>query len=175
MRSVKSKTYFDIGKEKLIFDAIFSTNHTSKLNITEHPVQTGANISDHAFKEADVLTFQIGMSDVMESHVAGQFSGNGSRSVDAYLKIRELQARRLPIMVSTKFGTYKNMMVETISADDDSTTTHALKATVVLKEMFVTEVSTVKISERPQKSSSTNEGDQKAIEADQSLLHKLFN
>lgn len=175
MKSVKSKTYFDTGKEKLIFDAIFSTNHTSRLNITEHPVQTGANVSDHAFKEADVLTFQIGMSDVMESHVMGQFAGSDSRSVDAYLKIKELQAQRLPIIVSTKFGIYNNMMIETISADDDSTTTHALKATVVLKELFVTEVTTVKISERPQKSSSTNEGDQKAIEADQSLLHKAFN
>lgn len=172
---IASKTYFDTGKEKLVFDAIFSTNYTNRLNITEHPVQVGANISDHAFEEATVLTFEIGMSDVMESYVEGQFGGNDSRSVDAYLKIRELQAQKLPLTVSTKFGIYNNMMVETISADDNSATTHALKATVVLKEIFVSEVTTVKISERPQKSSSTNEGDQKAIEADQSLLHKLFN
>lgn len=169
------KTYFDTGSERLVFDAVFSTEHSSSLSITDHPVQSGANISDHAFEEAKVLTFDIGMSDVMESYYSGQFSGGNSRSINAYIKLRELQSQRIPISVTTKLGVYTNMMLETIVAVDDNKTTEALRATVVLKQVFVTNVTTVKISERPQKSSETNEGDQKVIEADQSLLFTILN
>lgn len=168
------KTYFDTGKESLIFDAIFSTQHDTSLNITEHPVQTGADISDHAYEEAARLSFDIGMSDVMESLIPGQFSSNNSRSVSAYSKLRELQSQRLPITVVTRLGTYNNMMIETISTTDDNKTAYGLRATVALKQIFVASVITVKISERPHKSTQTNEGDQKVIKADEGFLFGLF-
>ncbi len=66
------------------------------------------------------------------------------------------------------------MMVETISTTDDSKTTYGLRATVTLKQIFVVSVTTVKISERPHKSEKTNEGDQKVIKADKSLLSSLL-
>lgn len=169
------KTYFDTGKEQLYFDAIFSTQHNTSINITSHPIQTGADISDHAYVEPNKLTFDIGMSDVMQSYLQGQYSDNSSRSVSAYKKLRELQSQRLPITIVTKLGTYKNMMIETISSTDDNKTTYGLRATITLKQIFVVNVATVKISERPHKSSTTNEGEQRVKEADKSLLSRLFN
>lgn len=169
------KTYFDTGKENLIFDAIFSAEHQTSLVITEHPVQTGSNISDHAYMEPITLTFEIGMSDVMKSSIPGQFSDNESRSVSAYLKLRQLQEQRLPITVVTRLGTYKNMMVLTIIAPEDNKTTYGLRANVTLRELPVVNVTTVKISQRPQKSQETNEGEQKVKEANQSFLSKLFD
>lgn len=169
------KTYFDTGAEKLVFDAIFTIQHDNSLNITEHPIQTGADIADHAYEEACRLTFDIGMSDVMKSFIKGQFTNNKSRSISAYLKLRELQKQRLPITVVTKLGTYTNMMVETISSTEDNKTTYGLRVTVVLKQIFVVNVATVKISSRPHKSSSSNEGDQKVQKANESILSGLFN
>lgn len=168
------KTYFDTGTEKLIFDAIFSTQHDTSLSITEHPVQSGASISDHAYEEAAKLTFDIGMSDVMQSYIPGQFSDNSSRSISAYAKLRELQTLRLPLSVVTKLDSYSNMLVETISTVEDNKTTYGLRATVTLKQVFVVNVNTVKISERPHKSAETNEGEQKVIKADESFLKSLF-
>lgn len=169
------KTYFDTGKEQFVFDAIFSTDYLHNLSITDHPVQTGANISDHAYEEATVLTFEIGMSDVMEGFKEGQFSKGITRSISAYSIIREMQSQRIPITVVTKFGSYTNMMVETLAVPDDVITAEGLRATVVLKQIFVVNVNTVKISERPQKSNESNEGEQKAIEVKQSILHKIIN
>lgn len=169
------KTYFDTGKEQLFFDAIFSAQHNTSLNITSHPVQSGADISDHAYEEPKKLTFDIGMSDVMQSFIVGQYSDNRSRSVSAFKKLRELQNQRLPVTVVTKLGTYKNMMIENISTIDDNKTTFGLRATVILREIFVVNVTTVKISERPHKSDCTNEGEQRVQKADESLLSKLFN
>lgn len=41
------KTYLDTSLGKFIFDAYFNISHESNLTITEHPIQSGANISDH--------------------------------------------------------------------------------------------------------------------------------
>lgn len=169
------KTYLDTGREKLIFDAIFSIQHESATNITEHPIQTGASIADHAYEEPSKLTFDIGMSDVMESIIPGQFSDNNSRSISAYEKLRELQSQRLPLSVVTKLRSYSNMLIETISTVEDSKTTYGLRATVTLKQVFVVNVNTVKVSERAHKSVETNEGEQKVIKADESFLKSLFN
>jgi hypothetical protein len=163
-----------------MFDAYFNINHESNLAITQHPIQTGASISDHAYMEAQQLTFEIGMSDVMEdlsNYVSNIESFNNketsSRSVNAYRILRKLQADRVPIDVVTRLGEYKNMLIESIVAPDDNKTAYGLKVTVTLKEVFVASVTTVKISARAQKSESTNEGDQKPQEANESLLSSI--
>ncbi|GEQ15553.1 MULTISPECIES: phage baseplate protein [Clostridium] len=169
------KTYIDTSLGKFIFDAYMNINHDSTLAITSHPVQDGANVADHAYMEPQEVTFEVGMSDVM-SNISGfdSFTGDNSRSISAYKTLRKLQEERLPIKIVTRLWTYENMLVENISAPDDKKTAHGLKATVTLKEILVANVRTVKISERPQKSEQSNEGDQKAQEADESLLSKLL-
>lgn len=171
------KTYLDTSLGKYIFDAYFDINHESNLAITEHPIQSGANISDHAYMEANKLSFQVGMSDVMQDisdTTFNKFTEGNSRSVNAYQVLRKLQEQRIPIKVITRLWTYENMLIETISAPDDNKTAYALKANVIFKQIFVVNVTTVKISERPQKSQETNEGDQKVQKADESIMSKLF-
>lgn len=171
------KTYFDTRLGRFIFDAFFNIQHDSNLKITEHPVQSGADVSDHAYMEAQTVTFEIGMSDVMHNisdKSFKKFTGDSTRSINAYQMLRKLQAERVPIQAITRLWTYTNMIIENISAPDDNKTVFGLKATVTLKEIFVACVTTVKISERPQKSEETNEGDQKAQKAEGSILAQIF-
>ncbi|MBX4266535.1 phage baseplate protein [Clostridium estertheticum] len=168
------RTYFNTSIGDFVFDAYFSIDHETNLTITEQPVQTGASISDHAYMEANQVTFDIGMSDVMKSIVDGQFSDNDSRSISAYNTLRKLQSQRLPIQVVTRLATYENMLIATISTPDDKNTTNGLRVTVTLQQIIVVQVSTIKISARAQVSSSTNNGDQKVQTADSSILSGLL-
>lgn len=180
MATIKATTYIDTAPSdpnsgKYVFDAFLTIQHNRNLTITESPVQTGANISDHAYMEPKELTMDIGMSDVMTSVIHGQFLDGETRSVSAYNMLSDLQSQRVPCNVVTRLGTYTNMLVETISVNDDNTTFHGLKATVTFKEILVAAVETVKISARPQTSTSTNNGDQKVQKADQSLLDQILS
>lgn len=172
---VQTTAYFDTQIGDYVFDAYFTIQHDTNLTITESPVQTGASISDHAYMEPKELTFDIGMSDVMKSIIVGQFSDGQSRSVSAYKVLRTLQEQRIPCQVVTRLGVYQNMLVETISAQDDNTTHSGLKATVTMKEILVVAVETIKISARPQASTATNNGDQKAQQASESILSSMTN
>jgi hypothetical protein len=55
------------------FDAVLRVEHNRTLRMTEHPIQTGANVVDHAFMLPAQITLEIGMSDVMASIIPGQF------------------------------------------------------------------------------------------------------
>jgi hypothetical protein len=158
------------------FDAILKTDHNSELNITSHPIQTGAAITDHAYLEPQELSIDIGMSDSAQSLVSGQFTnGNPSRSINAFRILQELQKQRIPVQVVTRLRIYQNMLIKTISAPDDYTTLHGLKATIQMKEILVSEVTTVKLSVRPQKTDTTPGGNPEVVPPNQSILKQFMN
>lgn len=170
---LKQKIYVKTNIGGWFFDAFLRVDHTSRLSITSHPVQTGANISDHAFLEPQELNIEIGMSDVATSLINGQFSEGWSRSVTAYQVLKELQKQRIPVQVMTRLGLYQNMLIEVISAPDNYQTLFGLRATVTLKEIIVASVTTVKVSSRPQITGATNRGTQEAISPAESVLRSM--
>ncbi|WP_379208445.1 phage baseplate protein [Paenibacillus sp. GCM10012303] len=152
------------------FDAFLKMTHTSRLEITEHPVQTGAAITDHAFRQPRELTMEVGMSNVATSFVPGQFSGGYSRSVQAFKVLKDLQDLRVPIQVHTRLGLYQNMLVEVLSAPDDYTTFDGLRCTVTFREILVAQVATISISARPQVTDMSNRGSPEPLPVNQSVI-----
>lgn len=132
----------------LFFDGIMSTETEEQLTITSHPVQSGANISDHAYREPTRITMEIIMSDVMASRQPGQFNSFFNKSVSAYQRLLDLQRSRIPVSVTTRLGTYKNMLIETVSAPDDVSTRDGLRCSVALREVLVAKVGVAKVSAR---------------------------
>jgi hypothetical protein len=140
------------------FDAVIRTEHSTILRITEHPIQSGANKSDHAYMLPVSLTMEIGVSDAMDEIVSGQFSDNSSKSVSAYQVLKRLQRNRLPLQVMTRLELYQNMLIEHITTIDDSKTASALKAIVSFKQIVIANVTLTKVSVRPQVTNKTNKG-----------------
>ncbi|WNF07272.1 phage baseplate protein [Brevibacillus borstelensis] len=176
---IASLVYLKTNIGGWFFDAFLRSTHTSRLTITEHPVQTGAALTDHAFLQPKELTMEIGMSDVATGLVPGQFTGGWSRSVQAFKVLQELQALRVPLQVHTRLGLYQNMLIEEISAPDDFTTLYGLRCTVTLREIIVAQVRTVKISAKPAVTNQANRGKQEPTRKDESVmvqmgLKKLF-
>ena len=149
------------------FDAFLKIDHTSKLKITDHPVEEGANISDHAYVEPQSLTMEIGMSEVCTSLVNGQFEQKYSRSASAFDTLKTLQEQRIHLTVHTRLKTYENMLIETITVPDDYTTLYGLRATIGLREIIIVKTNTVTMPNRtssaPQKTGETQKGTVQAI------------
>lgn len=122
------------------FDAFIIESHTGTVRITEHPVQSGANISDHAYNLPDRLSLQIFVSDSMECVVSNQFSQYSTKSVSAYQVLRELKRKRKPLSVRTKLQYYTNMLIESMTVNDDFKSAHNLRCTVMLREVMVADV-----------------------------------
>lgn len=167
-----------IGKKKetyevtvgYYFDAFTKENHSGSVRVTEHPVQGGANISDHAYNLPDKLTLEILVSDSVESIVAGQFSGSKSKSITAYEVLRSLKERRVLVSVRTRLHYYTNMIIENMSVSDDYKSANSLRCTVSLRQvmMAVVPVEYVTLTKR-QAVVETNKGTKSATDG-QSIL-----
>ncbi len=155
------------------FDAIIREEHTSTIRKTEHPVQTGANITDHAYNLPAQLVMEIGMSDVMDSLVPGQYSDGPTKSISAYQTLLKLQHARLPLEVLTRLNYYQNMLIEEINAPDDYKTQFGLRCIIRFGEIFVVEVAKTTVSARPQASSQTQKGTVQATEPPPTVLRQI--
>jgi hypothetical protein len=152
------------------FDAFLKLTHNSELTITEHPVESGANVADHAFMEPREVIIEVGMTDCAVSIVPGQFEGGWSRSVEAYKVLLSLQQNRIPFSILTRLGLYENMLVKTLLVPDDYAMRFGLKATATCREILVAETTQVKVSAMPQKTGSTYKGQKVANESNLSQI-----
>jgi hypothetical protein len=153
------------GPTFYFFDAVFKTMHYPSRVITEHPIQTGANISDHSYQLPTRVSIEIGMSDVMDVYVPPGFekmtesyNGDPSKSKSAYQEFLDLQMSGQPITLYTRLQVYNNMVIESMPTEDDIKTRFALRATIVMKQIFTAEVLKVPVSARKDTSDITNEG-----------------
>ena len=133
-----------------VFDAVIRLEHDQRLTKTKHPVQTGSNISDHAYMEPAEVVLDIRMSDAMDSYTQGQWSGGTAKSVTCYQIMLALQYSRVPLTLTTKLRTYSNMIIEDLSADDTVKTVYGLSFRVRFSEIFVANTALVPLSTRSQ-------------------------
>lgn len=146
----------DASGNRYLFDAVFSSLHALNVKITDHPVQTGAAVADHAFIEPETVSLAIGMSDVMTG--AGTIAcDNQNRSVSAYQFLRETALSRNPLTLVTRLFTYENMLIESISAEETLESMHALRAEITLKKLNRVQVAEVSVQQTASSSKITYE------------------
>lgn len=120
----------------LIFDVTVSETQTDKLGITEHPVQVGTAISDHAYIMPREVTLIVGKGAVEGAEVPK----------DTYDKLKELQKSREPFSITTGKDEYENMLLEDLTITTDMNTENVLLATLTCREVILVETQYVKVT-----------------------------
>jgi hypothetical protein len=141
-----------------VFDVVIRVGHEQQVRKTEHPVQTGANISDHAYAMPARVVLDVGMSDAMDSFTLGQWAGSRTKSVSAYQIMLAMQYARVPLVLVTKLRTYSNMIITSISPEETVKTIAGLRMRVDLEEIFAASIETVQDSARPDATESSSQG-----------------
>lgn len=121
-------------------DATFEEQHSDELAITEHPVEQGAAITDHAYKRPSALTLRLGWSNASQ-----QAGGDDAYVRTIYAKLLALQASRVPIDVVTGKRSYSNMLIAAIALTTDETSEFALFVTVTLREIIIVQTQTTSV------------------------------
>lgn len=133
--------------------------HRDELTITEHPVEQGAAITDHAYKQPSHLTVRIGWSTSMPvnnplslGNLTGipalnalslpTFAGVWSTASDSainntYNTLLRLQTNRTLLTIATARRLYDNMLIESLSLTTDDKTEHALIVSMTLREVIL--------------------------------------
>ena len=102
--------------------------------ITNHPVERGAAITDHAFMMPVEVEMQVCWSDS-----SGGFEGY---STSIYGALQSLQQTREPFEVVTGKRVYSNMLISSLEVTTNATSEWALVARVVLREVIIVDTQT---------------------------------
>lgn len=141
----------------LYMDVTVEETHNDELEITDHPVEQGAAITDHAYMKPAQVTIRAGVSD------AGKSGNSGDRpSVEAYQKLLELQKSREPFDLVTGKRTYKNMLIRSLAVTTEAETENILMFTAELRQVMLVTVQSVAVPRSRQKYGNVTGGvDQK--------------
>ena len=140
----------------IVPNVVIEESHQDNLTITDHPVEQGASISDHAYKNPVEVTCKYGWSDsslLMGSAMdfaSGLLQGNlngASNSAltidDVYQKLLDLQATRQPFDLTTGKRKYSNMLIKSIGVTTDAATENSLLLTAVMKQVIIVQTQAV--------------------------------
>jgi len=126
-----------------------SETATDKLTVTKHPVQQGASISDHAYKEPTDLNVSI-------------VTGSNLKPLDEiYQDFLKLQSDRIKFDVVTGKRSYSNMLLVSIGNTTDKMSENILSLSLVFTEIITVEVTPAKV---PPRKSQANAGKTGATE-----------
>lgn len=147
-------------------DIVVEEQHEDALEITEHPVEQGAAVNDHAFKKPESVVIRGGVS----NSSANASSDTSAR--DFYEKLLELQKKREPFDIVTGKRKHKNMLIESLSEVTSSATENSLLFTAACREVIIvaTQVSSVppaKQHAKPAKTAATSDKGQQQAQATQ--------
>lgn len=150
--------------------------HLDTLTITSHPVEQGAEITDHAFKNPATLTLYLGWSD------SGVDQQDYVREI--YEKLLKLQEDRKPLDVTTGKRNYENMLIESIATTTDQETETSLLVQVNLQQIIIVTTQTVtmpprEVQKEPERTAEPTEGGTRqpapAKSANRSALAEIFD
>jgi hypothetical protein len=105
-----------------------------ELEITQIPVESGAAITDHAYKRPARLVIRAGWSNSSQ-----QAEGNPAFDIQTYQAFLEMQRSLDPFQVVTGKRVYNDMLARRVTMVTDESTENALMMTVECQEIiFVT-------------------------------------
>lgn len=115
-----------------------STNDT--LTITKQPVQQGASITDHAYREPTAFSATMFYRD------------NPLKSLSkTYQELLDLQNSRVPFTIITPKRIYKSMLISALGQTTDKSTENCLSIQLTCQEIIIVSVTTTQVPRGKQK------------------------
>lgn len=134
---------------QVIPDCAIEENHTDELMITEHPVERGANITDHAYIKPAEVTLRWGWSNSAPSNSGAlfgllpQFGASSEEHIKRiYDQLVELMQTRKTFEIQTGRRLYKSMLIQALSTGTDRTTEYSLIIIAKCRQVIIVETST---------------------------------
>lgn len=126
-------------------EATLSETHTGAAETTDHPVEDGADITDHIRRKPEELTLKCNWSNYQLVYLASFRSDPSipggdpaTRAEDAYKWLREVKDQGLLLEVTTTLReTYENMAIVGMSVLRDKDRNNILEVDLNLREIII--------------------------------------
>lgn len=160
------------------FDGVLSESEINESTITEHPVEFGANITDHVFTLPVKYTLSGLITDTTFKETTDSFgsadgffsdsTGSGlTRSQGAFAQLQTLWTEGKLLSAQTGMSQINNLLIKNISRNMDKDTANALFVDISFQEIIWTDsevtflpADKIQVEDRPQASGNVDRGNQ---------------
>lgn len=133
------------GIGKILIPATLEETHSDVLTVTEHPVEFGAPVTDHSYKNPPDLVMKCGWTNSSFAAIGAIFSSvlkdgdlPGDSYIDSiYFKLLKLQEDRMVVTVQSSKRWYKDMLITGLQVTTDDKTSSILLITITLKKINI--------------------------------------
>ena len=125
----------------LFADVTIEEQHNDELTITDHPVETGSPISDHAYMNPPEVTIKLGWSESagkLNELLGNSFIAGTPSLIGVYEALRALQRNAVRLVIMTGKRLYTDMLIKSLKVTTDVQTENALFVTMTLKNVVIT-------------------------------------
>ena len=144
-----------------LIDAAPLEQHGFNSTVTSHPVEKGADITDHVVVQPETVTLECIVSDTPIGDAADARDG-GVPSAEVFARLIAIRDAREPVEVETSLTTFSNMILESLSIptrDGD-----ALNFRASFKQLVLIEADRTKRVEVPRAAKKQHRGDKPSKE-----------
>ena len=128
----------------LTIPATLEEIHIDTMRVTEHPVEMGAAITDHAYVRPREVVIKCGWSnstlDAFVAAVSSLFSGQmtaGDFVASVYARLLSMQESRDLLTVTTSKRQYSDMLIVGLQVTTDASTSAALLVQATLRQVII--------------------------------------
>jgi|GEM_PF-2414026 hypothetical protein len=114
-------------------DCAIQETHRDTLVITEHPVEQGAAITDHAYKRPAEITVNYSWS----NSSPGNDGFSETYDQDMYYQLLALQSSCEPFTVMTGKRVYNDMLIAELTVTTDTSSEYNLTTTMVIRQIII--------------------------------------
>lgn len=159
----------------MTFTVVVQERETSEVTVTDHPIESGASISDHAYIMPQEVSLEVGQG----------VDSDEDTPRETLRKLKAIQAAREPVEVYTGKSYYPCMVITSIEVTTDNQTEQVLMANITCREVVIVETKNAPMPKARQKKprktqQSVNKGTVQAkpssggTSSEESLLYKWF-
>lgn len=144
----------------ITLDAAITEHHGVSVEVTKHPVEAGANISDHRRVQPRSVTVEGVITNTpipgpTDPQVTQEFNGHPfvsrsqydpTRAGNAYQDLLDLASSSTLVDVVTTMETYSNMTLSSLDIPRDARTGEAVRFTATFTEIRTVSNATVQVS-----------------------------
>lgn len=123
----------------IVAQVTIEEQHIDALQITDHPVEASAPVSDHAF----ALPQQVNITAGWSKAVAYDLSAESG----VYGLLLSWQAALMPFDVITGKRHYSNMLIERLIVTTDHNNEYTLMAQIACRQVIIAQVSTTQVAQ----------------------------
>lgn len=100
---------------KLVFHVMIDAQHTFESRVTEYPVETGTNITDHVSHSNPTFSVRAMFSKATEPFLANEKDGGVVSQEDAYKILTSLRTDRTAITLRTPLDSFSDLIITNLT------------------------------------------------------------